>query len=60
MIEGRRSELHEHDGLPGEAVAHDMTSHDLRAGDDDLSRALRSGADAVFVGRIGDGRTIVG
>jgi diguanylate cyclase (GGDEF)-like protein/PAS domain S-box-containing protein len=37
-----------------------MTSHELRAGDDQLSRALRSGADAVFVGRIGDGRTVVG
>src|SRR5262245_50857125 len=37
-----------------------MTSHEVRAGDDQLSRALRSGADAVFVGRIGDGRTVVG
>src|SRR5262245_66133674 len=33
---------------------------DVRANDDHLSRALRSGADAVFVGRMGDGRSIVG
>src|SRR5262245_37283527 len=37
-----------------------MTSDELRVGDDHLSRALRSGADAVFVGRIGGGGTVVG